>query len=119
MRRIIAGDPRVVVWWGSPVEVRSALGRLARQGTLSQSGVLHATKRLGMLRQSWDEISPSEQVRSLAEELPNRESVTAADAFQLAAALVWCRGRPRGRAFVCLDRRLAAVAAKNGFAVVP
>ncbi|MDQ7843436.1 MAG: hypothetical protein QN141_11835 [Armatimonadota bacterium] len=38
--------------------------------------------------------------------------------FQLAAALVWCRERPRGRSFVCLDRALALAAGTLGFAVV-
>jgi len=119
VRRIVAGAPRIVVWWGTPVEVQSALGRLSREGTLSAVGLTQSTKRLGVLRRSWHEILPTEQVRGLAEELPARVSMTAADAFQLAAALVWSRGRPRGRVFVCIDRRLAGVAAQTGFSVVP
>ena len=118
MRRIIAGDPRVVVWWGTPVEIQSALGRLAREGTLSQPAAVQAANRLATFRKAWHEILPSEKVRSLAEVLPARHRVTAADAFQLAAALIWCGERPRARPFVCLDRNLAVTAQEVGFTVV-
>jgi hypothetical protein len=43
----------------------------------------------------------------------------AADAAQLAAALVWCRESPRQRALVCFDERLRAAAAAVGFSVRP
>jgi predicted nucleic acid-binding protein len=62
---------------------------------------------------------PSEKVRTMAEALPDEYGVRAADALQLAAALVWCRERPRRRPFVCFDERLANAAAKVGFAVRP
>lgn len=42
----------------------------------------------------------------------------AADAVQLAAALVWCRERPRNRPFVCFDRGLAASGTVLGFRVI-
>ena len=43
----------------------------------------------------------------------------AADAFQLAAALVWCRERTAGAGFVCLDGRLREAVAREGFEVFP
>jgi hypothetical protein len=43
----------------------------------------------------------------------------AADALQLAAALVWCDEAPQGTAFVCLDDRLRDAARREGFAVLP
>ena len=76
-----------------------------------------AIKLLRQLRGSWDEIQPSEKVRSLAEELPDQYTVRALDAVQLAAALVWCRERPQRRPFVCFDERLAKAASEAGFAV--
>jgi hypothetical protein len=74
-------------------------------------------KLLGQLRPSWDEIQPSESVRAIAEELPDRYDVRALDAMQLAAALVWCRERPNRRPFICFDERLSSAAAAAGFAV--
>jgi len=42
----------------------------------------------------------------------------AADALQLAAALVWCSNRPRGRAFLVADGALSDAAEAEGFAVI-
>jgi uncharacterized protein len=43
----------------------------------------------------------------------------AADALQLAAALVFCDERTESFPFVCLDDRLAAAARKERFPVLP
>lgn len=109
----------MVVWWGTPVEARSAFARLAREGRLTSGERATAARLLSQLRGSWDEIQPSEKVRSLAEGLPDDYGIRAADALQLAAALVWCRERPRGRPFVCFDERLVKAAAVAGFTVRP
>ena len=107
----------MVVWWGTPVESRSAFARLVREGALSDTERAKAVTLLNQLRRSWDEIQPSEHVRSVAEDLPDRYGIRAADAVQLAAALVWCHERPRKRAFICFDDDLAKAASAAGFAV--
>jgi hypothetical protein len=43
----------------------------------------------------------------------------AADALQLAAALVWTGEAAAGEAFVCLDERLRDAARREGFEVLP
>lgn len=43
----------------------------------------------------------------------------AADALQLAAALVWSRGQVAGHHFVCLDQRFREAARREGFTVLP
>jgi hypothetical protein len=91
---VSADDRRMVVWWGTPVEARSALARLVRDGTLTDAERDKAPRLLRQLQPSWDEIQPSERVRAIAEKLPDRHDVRALDALQLAAALVWCRQRP-------------------------
>lgn len=116
LRRVLAQDAAIVVWWGTSVEIRSALARLAKEGLLGAPDVAAGERRLSALRRTWREIVPSEGLRELAEALPARHGITAGDAFQLAAALTWCGGRPRGRPFVCLDRRLARTARAAGFA---
>jgi predicted nucleic acid-binding protein len=110
---------RMVVWWGTPLEARSAFARLARDAEISLADRVEAVKRLGQLRVTWDEILPTEQLRSLAEELPDAHRLRAADAAQLAAALVWCRERPKQRPFVCFDERLRTAARELGFSVRP
>jgi predicted nucleic acid-binding protein len=109
----------MVVWWGTPIEARSAFARLARAGNLTTEERLAATKLLGQLRVSWDEILPTEKLRSLAEDLPDSYGLRAADAAQLAAALVWCRERPKQRPLVCFDERLRTAATAIGFVVRP
>jgi len=109
----------MVVWWGTPVETRSAFARLVREGQLSADEQATAGKLFTQLRAAWDEILPTEKVRLLAEELPDAHDVRAADAAQLAAALVWCRERPKQRPLVCFDERLRTAATALGFSVRP
>ena len=109
----------MVVWWGTPLEARSAFARLVRDGQLTADERTTAIRLLRQLRVSWDEILPTEKLRSLAEDLPDAHGVRAADAAQLAAALIWCRERPKSRPFVCLDERLRTAATALGFSVRP
>jgi predicted nucleic acid-binding protein len=118
-RRLHREFKRMIVWWGATVEARSAFARLVRGGHVAPEGRARAVNRLSQLRVAWDEILPTERVRSLAEELPDAHGVRAADAAQLAAALVWCRERPKQHPLVCFDERLRAAAAALGFSVRP
>lgn len=118
-RVLLKALPRQIVWWGTPVEARSAFARLRREQQLTDAQHAAARRLLEQLRHTWDEVQPSEQVRTLAEELPDAHGIRAADAMQLAAALLWCGERPRRRPFVCLDDRLSAAAASLGFSVHP
>jgi len=118
-RRLLAELGRMVAWWGTPVEARSAFARLAREGDLTSVQRATAVRLLNQLRRSWDEILPTETVRVIAESLPDDRSLRAGDAWKLAAALVWCGERPRRRPFVCLDKRLAKAASDMGFTVHP
>jgi predicted nucleic acid-binding protein len=118
-RRLFADLGRIVAWWGTPVEACSAFARLVRDGNLTSVQRAKAVKLLDQLRRSWDEILPTEAVRAIAQWLPDDYDLRAGDAWQLAAALVWCRERPRRRPFVCLDQRLAKAASDMGFTVHP
>jgi predicted nucleic acid-binding protein len=109
----------MVVWWGTPLEARSAFARLVRDGHMTVEQRVAATRLLAQLRITWDEILPTEKLRSIAEDLPDARALRAADAAQLAAALVWCRERPRRRPFVCFDDRLREAAEATGFSVLP
>lgn len=118
-RRLRRELKRMVVWWDTTVEARSAFARLVREGELTPEERMRAARRLAQLRVTWDEILPTEKVRSLAEDMPDSHGVRAADAAQLAAALVWCGERPRQRPLVCFDERLRAAATALGFSVRP
>ena len=110
-------DPELIVWWGTPIECYSALGRVVRAGDLPGDAAHLARATIARLRDAWTEVQPTEAVRSTAERLLQRHPLRAADAFQLGAALEWADQRPDGHGFVTLDKRLAEVAAKEGFVV--
>ncbi|HKR14727.1 MAG TPA: hypothetical protein VJT15_21850 [Pyrinomonadaceae bacterium] len=84
--------------------------------TVSESK--QAFARLDYLRDRWNEIQPSEEMRDRAERLLRIHRLRAADALQLAAALVWCEDHPRGRTLIGADGNLSEAAGAEGFTVI-
>ncbi len=109
----------IAVWWGTVVEVRSALERKLRMGDLALSDKNKGEIVLSRICRVWSEVPPSETIRGGAQVLLAKHPLRAADALQLAAALSWAEDSPSGRAFVCLDNRLREAAAKEGFTLAP
>jgi len=107
-----------VVWWGSLVEVYSAICRLNRDEEITDLDKQGAATRLHMLSRGWREVLPDDRVRDLATESLDKYALRAADSLQLAASLVWCQERPTNRYFVCGDHRLAEAAVSAGFSVL-
>jgi predicted nucleic acid-binding protein len=107
-----------VVWWGTGIEVTSALCRRRREGALPAQFHEAANRRLTLLRKSWREIQPTNRLRELAEACLQRYDLRAADAVQLAAALVWCNQKPKNRTFLCRDARLREAARAEGFSII-
>jgi|SRR5579864_2159328 len=107
-----------VVWWGSTVEIYSAVSRLRRTGKLNDAGKKGALSRLEMLNRGWREILPTDALRDLATQMLEAYDLRAADSLQLAAAMTWCQQRPARRSFVCGDQRLSKAAETAGFSVL-
>ncbi|MBZ5550724.1 MAG: PIN domain-containing protein [Acidobacteriia bacterium] len=105
----------VVVWWTTPVEIASALARLVRMKQLSSGDWAKARKLATALADTWSVIQPSDAVRAQAVRLVDRYDLRAADALQLAAALIWCEDVPQGRAFLTTDQKLQEAAMLSGF----
>jgi predicted nucleic acid-binding protein len=103
------------VWWGAPVEIRGAFTRLLRMRQLTSNEAVGARVRLDELRYKWREVFPGDELRDQAELLVDRFPLKAADALQLAAAMAWCLGRPKGRGFISGDRQLLDAAKQLGF----
>src|SRR5271165_610401 len=76
-----------VVWWGSLVEVHSAIARLHRLRKLNDLGRKGALSRLDLLSRGWREILPGDPLRDLAMRFLDAYELRAADSLQLAAAL--------------------------------
>lgn len=117
-RRFARQFPRKVVWWGTTVEVYSALQRLHREGELNDQQLLKAQRKWETLNDTLLVVEPKERVRDLALTFPRLYGLRALDSFQLAAALIWCKERPRHRLFICFDTRLMEAAEKVGFLAV-
>jgi uncharacterized protein len=112
-------DDNMAVWWGTTVEVHAGLMRLQRMGEVDEdtrSRLLREALNLLMLAA---DIDPTDEICELACRVAQLYPLTAADALQLAAALVWAEHQPRGLGFVCLDDRLREAAYREGFEVLP
>lgn len=101
------------------MECQSAFARVRREGTLNTVQEEEARQVLRALSAAWTEVQPVEDVRGLCDRLLLTHPLRAADSLQLAAAIVWTGGRPRGEAFVCLDLRLRDAARVEGFRLLP
>lgn len=119
MQALAIGNGELLTWWTSRVEAASALARLARDGGLDAATHQATLARLARLAQGWAEVVPSEAVREQAARLLRLHPLRAADALQLAAAVVASEHQPASLPFVTLDQRLAAAAQREGFSVLP
>lgn len=99
LRQLWRESSRIVVWSGATVEIRSAHVWLNRSGDLNTKGLRLAQTKLGAMRRIWREIITGDKLRFIAEELPDTYGLQALDSFQLAAALVWRKEKPKGKLF--------------------
>ena len=118
MRVAYEQDSGLVVWWATEVECVSAVSKRER---VTGSGELTgpALDRLRELQADWVEIEPADSVRRTALRLLRTHALTAADAFQLAAALIAAGDDPATLELVTLDDRLREAARREGFRVTP
>lgn len=114
---LLEHDAGLLAWWGSPIECVSALSRRERERALTVQQVTVAMARLMDLQSGWQEISPTDAVRQLAQRLLRVHPLRAADSLQLAAALVASEGHPESVGFVCLDEKLTEAARREGLAI--
>jgi len=118
MIALYTADTDMLVWAFTRTEILSALCRKAREDALPRNRFDEAVSRLEALEADWTENIDYEAVRERAGRLLALHPLSAADALQLAAALVAVEEKTRGFAFVTLDDSLAQAAAREGFAVI-
>jgi predicted nucleic acid-binding protein len=106
------------VWWGTKVEAMSALCRLERAGYLTAEAFALSVTKWEQLHSNWSEVEPAAAVKEIAIRLLRVHPLRTADALQLAAATIAAEHRPSTLEFVCLDKRLAEAASKEGFPVI-
>jgi uncharacterized protein len=117
--QLIEDDPDLVLWWATPVELTSGLCRLRREAALDENAFSGLLARVDTYARKSQEIEPTDQVRRVATRLLRAYGLRAANALQLAAALVWMDHDPNGARFICVDKRLRDAAEREGFSVLP
>jgi predicted nucleic acid-binding protein len=113
----LSSDAAMLVWWATPVECLSAFARRERDGSLNTTALRAASQRLQALSEQWHEVLPTNVVRSIAARMLRVHPLRAADALQLAAAVVAAENDPPSLEVVSLDERLIEAAAKEGFRI--
>ena len=116
--RLQRQDGGIVTWWGTLIECASALSRLQREGSLDSRSLTLGADKLRRSAANWLQIRPSERLRQRALRLLRLHPLRAADALQLAAALVACDDDPTVLALVCSDQGLSDAALTEGFVVL-
>lgn len=118
MTALVADDPEVVVWMFTSVELLSTIARLERSAA-GLDDVLSGVRRdaLDRIRRCYT-VTMVDAVRMRAERLVGVHALSAADALQLAAALVVSRERPETLELVTLDKLMARAARLEGFPVL-
>jgi len=119
LKQLVEPGGLMMVWWGTPVEVVSAVARRVREGVLDPDCITESRIKLAGLAQVWQEIEPSDQLRDLAERAVRLHALRAADALQLAAASIASEGQHGSIEVVTLDRRLREAAVREAFLVLP
>ena len=112
-------DSDMVVWTLTSIEVISAMERRVREGALGEREALAAEDLSLELLEGAHEIVAIEPAKALARRLLRTHPLRAADALQLAAALLWSEGEPEGAVLHTLDSRLGLAARREGFRVAP
>lgn len=115
---LLEREPVMLVWWGTSVECASAVARREREGGLRVAAASAALERLRDLADGWQEILPTDAIRTTAQRLLRVHPLRAADSLQLAAAVVAAEQERGTLEFVSLDERLREAASREGFPVV-
>ena len=118
VQRWLREDSEVVVWAFSRVEICSALARRRRAEPNAARKLATARRDVLTAWDQWTEVTAVDVVRRHAERLVETHPLRAADALQLAAALVAAEGLPETLTFVTFDRHQAEAAEREGFAVL-
>lgn len=119
VRSLLDSDADIVTWWATRVECASGIARQERDEALDASTIALARRRVDGFASSWREVVPSDDVRDQALSLLAKHRLRAADALQLAAAILAAAGDRTSTAFVALDMRLRDAAAAEGFDILP
>lgn len=111
-------DEEIALWGLTRVELASAIERRTREGKLDSGQRSAALRRIAGFADAAHEVTDLLAVRLKGLALLARHAIRAADAAQLAAALLLSEPDPASLTMVVLDRRLADAAEREGLQVI-
>jgi predicted nucleic acid-binding protein len=104
-----------IIWWSTRIEVISALARLAREARIETvDDYMPALEDFVAVSRI---IEPTDNVAETAIRLVKTYTLKAADAQQLAAAIIASDYAPERISFLSFDDRLNAAARQEGFKI--
>ena len=115
----LAEDDGIITWAWTRTEIVSAIERRTRDGAFARLERRNLLRVFVGFANKWDEVTDVLAVRARANLLLARHSLRAADAGQLAAAMLVQEQLSSPLTFVCLDRRLSVAAELEGLDVMP
>ncbi|MGN6592705.1 MAG: PIN domain-containing protein [Terriglobales bacterium] len=118
LQKMVIEDRELAVWWGTEVECASALARSFRERGEWEDAA-QKFEQLAELARRWRTVDPSAEIKRVALRILCSHPLRAADALQLAAAVIAAGHQPHVLPFVSLDTRLRAAAAREGFPLLP
>ena len=118
VQRWLREEAAVIVWTLTRTELLSAIARRRREDPKAGQVLRSARRDLLEAWPHWTEVIDLPAVRRHAERLVETHPLRAADALQVAAALVACDGAASSLTFVTFDRNQAEAAEREGFAVL-
>lgn len=118
MAALVAEDDGIASWWGTRLECWGAFCRLERSGHIGGAEFRIATDRFRASVAEWSTIGADDALQRHAERVLRVHPLRTADALQLAACHVASEIAGERLPFVSLDRRLAAIAEREGFEAV-
>ena len=119
VRDLSREDPELLVWILSEVEITSALWRRRRSNELTEAIRAEAQRQMDVTISNAVVVADVPVVVRRARRLLAAHTLRAADAMQLAAALLACEDDPARLPLVTIDDRLAEAATREGFMVLP
>jgi predicted nucleic acid-binding protein len=119
VRDLSREDPELVVWILSEVEITSALWRRRRGNELTEVVRAEAQRQMDLTLSNALTVADVSAVVRRARRLLAAYTLRAADALQLAAALLACEDDPDRFPIVTIDDRLTEAAIREGFIVLP
>lgn len=118
-RRLVEDSHIVATSKIAYAEVRAAMARASREGTLSQSDYRRAVTAFNADWPTYFALEVSDHLLTLAGDLAEKHKLRGCDAIHFSAAVILQQKLKEPLTFACWDERLRTAACEHGFSLLP